>query len=164
MSLSHHTGDGGNKARSPRRARRKPLKPLRREGRLKPPLPVATTLVCFFSCTRGYGCGGHPVFPAPSNFEGREIHASLGRECVAGMRKYVFRYACHCNDGSCSLRIKSNDRCCREHTLLSPPLWGRAGEGVPQAPTRVAAPLPNPPPQGGRERIRPASPYTASMR
>jgi len=29
-------GDGGNKARSPGRARRKPLKPLRREGRVKP--------------------------------------------------------------------------------------------------------------------------------
>jgi hypothetical protein len=28
------TGDGGNKARSPGRARNKPLKPLRREGRV----------------------------------------------------------------------------------------------------------------------------------
>src|ERR1700744_2197076 len=32
--------------------------------------PVATTLVCFIFCTRGYGCGGHPALPAPS-FEGR---------------------------------------------------------------------------------------------
>src|ERR1700684_2071636 len=31
---SDFTGDGGNKARSPRRARRNPLKPLRREGRV----------------------------------------------------------------------------------------------------------------------------------
>jgi hypothetical protein len=34
LSPSHHTGDGGNKARSPGRARSKPLKPLRREGRM----------------------------------------------------------------------------------------------------------------------------------
>jgi hypothetical protein len=33
---SHHTGDGGNKARSPGRARNKPLKPLRRECRMRP--------------------------------------------------------------------------------------------------------------------------------
>jgi hypothetical protein len=62
--------DGGKKARSPGRAWRKPLKPLRGEGRMNPLLPVATTLVCFLFCTRGCGCGGHPVFPAPS-LEGR---------------------------------------------------------------------------------------------
>ena len=28
-------------------------------------------LVCFFHCTRGCGCGQHPVFPAPSDFEGQ---------------------------------------------------------------------------------------------
>src|SRR6185437_16263480 len=32
--LTHCVDDGGKKARSPRRARRKPLKPLRREGRM----------------------------------------------------------------------------------------------------------------------------------
>jgi hypothetical protein len=36
VSRSNSRGDGGNKARSPGRARRKPLKPLRREGRVKP--------------------------------------------------------------------------------------------------------------------------------
>ena len=61
--------DGGKKARSPRRARRKPLKPLRREGRIASAEPVCS---CAFSllriCTRDRGCSAHPVFPAPSVF------------------------------------------------------------------------------------------------
>src|ERR1700742_3573459 len=76
--LAHCVDDGVKKARSPGRARSRPLKPSRREGRMIPPPPVATTLVCFFICTRGCGCGEHPVFPAPSDDEGREIYASLG--------------------------------------------------------------------------------------
>ena len=40
-------------------------------------------------CTRGRGCGGHPAFPAPSDFEGEDF-AQLGRECVAGSRKCVW--------------------------------------------------------------------------
>ena len=39
--------DGGKKARSPERARRKPLKPLRREGRVHSAEPVVRT-ACFF--------------------------------------------------------------------------------------------------------------------
>src|SRR5450631_1079000 len=63
-------GDGGKKARSPGRARNKLLKPLRREGRVKPVNPAVTTLVCFVLFrTRGCGCGGHPAFPAPSVLE-----------------------------------------------------------------------------------------------
>ena len=50
-------GDGGKKARSPRRARRKPLKPLRGEGRTDPPTPVVTT-VCYLFCTRAAGAAG----------------------------------------------------------------------------------------------------------
>jgi hypothetical protein len=46
-------GDGGKKARSPGRARRKPLKPLRGEGRVEPTSPVVTTLVCFFTLHTG---------------------------------------------------------------------------------------------------------------
>src|ERR1700733_12136018 len=41
-------GDGGKQARSPGRARRKPLKPLRRECRVFSGVTVVTTLVCFF--------------------------------------------------------------------------------------------------------------------
>jgi hypothetical protein len=56
--------DGGNKARSPGRARRKPLKPLRREGRVSGE-PVVTNARVYYT-TRGCGCIGHPAFPAPS--------------------------------------------------------------------------------------------------
>ena len=52
---SHHAGDGGKKARSPGRARRKPLKPLRREGRMIPPTPVVLP-VCFLPLHTGRGC------------------------------------------------------------------------------------------------------------
>src|SRR5436305_5916742 len=41
-------GDGGKQARSPGRARRKPLKPLRGGCRVKSGVTVVTMLVCFF--------------------------------------------------------------------------------------------------------------------
>ena len=58
--------DGGNKARSPARARRTPLKPLRREGRMF----GQTCGNCrqLFYLLAGHGCGLHPAFPAPSHF------------------------------------------------------------------------------------------------
>src|SRR3984893_19526758 len=34
--------------------------------------PVVTNSCAFFHCTRGCGCNGHPAFPAPSDFFGRE--------------------------------------------------------------------------------------------
>jgi hypothetical protein len=40
-------GDGGKKARSPGRARRKPLKPLRREGRSASAEPVCSCALCY---------------------------------------------------------------------------------------------------------------------
>ncbi|HXL12941.1 MAG TPA: hypothetical protein VN941_03160, partial [Bradyrhizobium sp.] len=33
--------------------------------------PVVIYSYAFSFCMRGYGCGGHPAFPAPSVFEGR---------------------------------------------------------------------------------------------
>jgi hypothetical protein len=68
-NASHCTGDSGKKARTLGRARRKPLKPLRREGRTDPPTPVVTS-VCFHFLHTDRGCSGHPAFPAPS-LEGR---------------------------------------------------------------------------------------------
>src|SRR5579872_2867280 len=54
---------------SPGRARRKPLKPLRREGRVKPPPPVVTaTRVVFYLHARPRVPAKHPAFPAPSDF------------------------------------------------------------------------------------------------
>ena len=60
------TDDGGKKARSPRRSRRKPLKPSRREGRKRSGEPVVTNSYAFYLCIRGCGRIGRPVFPAPS--------------------------------------------------------------------------------------------------
>jgi hypothetical protein len=57
--------DGGNNAWSPR-ARRKPLKPSRREGRVHPVEPVVTCLCASSIRTQGCGCGQRPAFPAPS--------------------------------------------------------------------------------------------------
>ena len=51
---SHHADDGGKKARSPRRARRKPLKPSRGECRVDPAEPVVTA-ACFSCCRRAMG-------------------------------------------------------------------------------------------------------------
>jgi hypothetical protein len=45
--LAHCACDGGKQARSPRRARRKPLKPLRGECRAISGVTVVTTLVCY---------------------------------------------------------------------------------------------------------------------
>ena len=70
--------DGGKRARSPGRARYKPLKPLRAgmpgdSG----VLVVARVRSTNTKCTRGRGCNGHPAFPTPSM--GGRIHAQLGR-------------------------------------------------------------------------------------
>jgi hypothetical protein len=51
---------------SPRRARSKPLKPLRREGRRVSAVPVVPA-PCFFSRTGAAGASRHPAFPAPSH-------------------------------------------------------------------------------------------------
>ena len=80
-------GDGGKQARSPGRARRNPLKPLRGECRV---IPVNLRLLplCFFCCTGGCGCIGHPAFPAPSDVRGREITGKT-RACVPRDREAV---------------------------------------------------------------------------
>jgi hypothetical protein len=67
------------KSRSPGRARRKPLKPLRREGRTASAEPVCSCASLSKFCTRDRGCSAHPVFPAPSIFFGRMTDAELGR-------------------------------------------------------------------------------------
>jgi hypothetical protein len=69
--------DGGKKARSPGRARRKPLKPLR--AGMPGDSGVLVYLCAFYYTkrTRGCGCSGHPAFPTPSS-GGREINATSG--------------------------------------------------------------------------------------
>jgi hypothetical protein len=82
-------------------ARNKPLKPLRREGRMIPATPVVTT-VCFHT---GRGCTG--VFPGPSYFEGRfsctawAVHAARSRVRVGApiVARPSRRIALRCSSG-----------------------------------------------------------------
>jgi hypothetical protein len=69
-------GDGGKQARSPGRARRKPLKPLRAgmPGDFGV-LVVTRVRSTNTKCTRDRGCNGHPAFPTPS-LGGRSSNAS----------------------------------------------------------------------------------------
>ena len=79
--------DGGKRARSPGRARHKPLKPLRRECRVF--RGTCGEYSCaFYQCTRGCGCSGHPAFPAPSI--GRKIHAMTRAHRAAGPRTRIW--------------------------------------------------------------------------
>jgi hypothetical protein len=66
-TLARLAGDGGKRARSPGRARSKPLKPSRRECRTIAVCPWLLTPV-LSCCTGGHGCNAHPAFPAPSAF------------------------------------------------------------------------------------------------
>src|SRR5882724_8714832 len=69
-------GDGGKTARSPGRARRKPLKPLRAGMPGDSGVLVVTRVLSTNTkCTRGRGCNGHPAFPTPS-LGGRFSNAS----------------------------------------------------------------------------------------
>src|SRR5216683_1926804 len=69
--------DGGKRNSSPGRARRKPLKPLRREGRMIPPTPVVSTPVLFVAQGAAGAVGTRPSL-RPLFFGGR-VHAQLGR-------------------------------------------------------------------------------------
>src|SRR5579871_6030223 len=80
-------GDGDKKARSPGRARRKPLKPLRREGRESPANLWWTYLRAFYFCTRSCGCASAPGFPCALSQEG--LRSKLGRPRVARLRHVV---------------------------------------------------------------------------
>jgi hypothetical protein len=83
--------DGGKRARSPGRARNKPLKPLRAGMPGDPGGPVATTRVHYHLRTRGYGCNGHPAFPTPSR--GREINATTRAPRAARSRSRIRNYS-----------------------------------------------------------------------
>ena len=88
--------DGGKRARSPGRARHKPLKPLRAGMPGDSGVLVVTRVRSTNTkCTRDRGCSGHPAFPTPSM--GREINALLGRiaprgrEVASGIRATSLR-------------------------------------------------------------------------
>jgi hypothetical protein len=86
VSMSPAT-DGGNQAWSPRRSRisRKTIA----QGRPDDP-PVPVVLPRAFLLHADHGCGGHPVFPAPSfSFEGGFASNSSDAICAARMRIHV---------------------------------------------------------------------------
>src|SRR5882672_1093866 len=69
--------DGGKKARSPGRARRKPLKPLRAGMPGDPGATVVNTRVLSTNAHEAAGATGTRHSPRP--LRGREIHQRLGR-------------------------------------------------------------------------------------
>jgi hypothetical protein len=71
--------DGDKQARSPGRARRKPLKPLRGECRAFSGVTVVTNARAYYQYTRGCGRIGRPAFPAPSEWRERYFPANLAR-------------------------------------------------------------------------------------
>ena len=81
--------DGGKRARSPGRARRKPLKPLRGECRAISGVTVVTNACAFYTTHAAAARTGRPAFPAPSDFRERIFMANLAwiarrdREAVA---------------------------------------------------------------------------------
>jgi hypothetical protein len=88
--------DGGKRARSPGRARHKPLKPLRAgmpgdSGVLVVTRVRSTTT----KCTRDRGCSGHPAFPTPSKGAEDFMHDSgASRRGVA--KSYLELEQRHC--------------------------------------------------------------------
>jgi hypothetical protein len=79
VSRSDPRNDGGKRARSPGRARSKPLKPLRGESRLIPLGPVVITLVCLFHFAReAAGATGTRLSLRPL-ISRDDVRAKLGR-------------------------------------------------------------------------------------
>ena len=77
--LAHRTEDGDKKARSPERARRKPLKPLAQGRPGRSGGPVVTNSYAFHFCIRGCGCIRRPAFPAPSRGEPFRQNSGVSR-------------------------------------------------------------------------------------
>jgi len=81
-------GDGDNKARSPGRSRRKPLKPLRREGRVF--RRTCGFYPCAFLLHRGLRVRQAPGFPCALCFRRDDLHATT-RARAAGRRTHDSR-------------------------------------------------------------------------
>jgi hypothetical protein len=81
--------DGGKKARSPGRARNRPLKPSRGECRAFSGVTVVTNTRANYHYARGCGRIGRPAFPAPSDFRRRDVKNKTRADHAAGSRSYV---------------------------------------------------------------------------
>ena len=79
LEVLHSAGDGGKQARSPGRARRKPLKPLR-AGTPGEPVYLRSILVCFLPFAHeAMGAAGTRRSPRPLILLGERFVAELGR-------------------------------------------------------------------------------------
>src|ERR1700742_493753 len=76
---SHRAGDGGNKARSPGRARRKPLKPLRRECRREAAHLWRLHSCAFYFAHGAMGAARTRHSPRPLRCGGTLLMQNLGR-------------------------------------------------------------------------------------
>jgi hypothetical protein len=90
------TGDGDKRNSSPGRARRKPLKPLRREGRVSG-VPVVTT-VCLLPLHTGRGCPRAPGFSCALTLKARNSfhHSDAPRREMAELClvERLIKYPC----------------------------------------------------------------------
>jgi hypothetical protein len=81
--------DGGKRARSPRRARHKLLKPLRAGMPGDSGVLVVTRVRSTNTkCTRGRGCSGHPAFPTPS--KGAKLPCTTRAQRAARSRSRIW--------------------------------------------------------------------------
>jgi len=105
-------------------------KPLRREGRCDTACTCGHAPFAQFFWREGPGCSGHPVFPAPSAFEGgrnQQLGRELRRETAGPCDRYPCdRYPCHrypCDQlRNCSRNIRS-ESCGLSTSLISQPSW-----------------------------------------
>jgi hypothetical protein len=95
---SHHTGNGGQKARSTGENAKQPFQPSRREGRDVSAEPVVLPRAFFLHA--GHGSGELPAFPAPSDFGGRNDSQDSDAKAGARMMRHV---------SSSSLRAKRSN-------------------------------------------------------
>src|ERR1700677_1561460 len=95
-------GDGDKQARSPGRARRKPLKPLRAGMPGDPGATVVTNARAYYSTRAAAGATGtrHSPLPlgvAPRPLIGAEHTCTTRAHCAAGRRRHICR---HCEERS----------------------------------------------------------------
>jgi hypothetical protein len=118
-------GNGGKKARSPGRARKKPLKPIA-QGR--PGIsgePVVTCLRAFYFCTQGCGCAEAPGFPCALSLRGMNDQSS-GRGCRGDADSCLL---------TCPGRCAARERCAADPGPMSMPIRSCIASG-----TSLAAP------------------------
>jgi hypothetical protein len=98
--------DGGKKARSPGRSRRKPLKPSRGECRVFPGVPAVTNACAFYTTHAAAGASGARHSPCPLFFEGR-CSCTTRALCAARMRSCILASS---RSWLSEIRIRTHDR------------------------------------------------------